>query len=425
MTLTAMKWKTIITLMVGLMASVTLGCSLCSMTTEIIERPTPLHPPSPILHTPPISSPVSAPTPLIIVVTPTPLPEEIVIEADAEEQLIINLYARVSPSVVNINVIGVAEEFSHPEVPGFPESPFPEEFFQQGLGSGFVIDTDGHIVTNNHVVEGARRIQVRFSDDTEAEAEVVGTDPHTDLAVIKVDVPAIMLHPVELGESDTLRVGQRAIAIGNPFGFERTVTTGIISAVGRVLRQSSGFSLPNLIQTDAAINPGNSGGPLLDSRGKVIGVNTIIFTRNGFSSGVGLAIPVNTVKRVVPELIESGHFAHPWLGIHGYSINAELAEVLDLPVDNGVLIGEVIRDGPSAQADLRGGQREILVEGFIEPIRAGGDIITAINDTEIRSMDDLITYLESTVVGQGVELTILRDGEEKRLTVKLDERPNF
>jgi S1-C subfamily serine protease len=412
-----MTRKTIIVLLVGLMAGATLGCSLCSLTTEVVERPT--------LIPTKVSSPVSAPTSLVIVVTPTPLPEEMVVEADAEEQLIINLYARVSPSVVNINVIGAVEEFIHPEVPGFPESPFPEEFFQRGLGSGFVMDTDGHIVTNNHVVEGARRIQVHFSDDTEAEAEVVGTDPDTDLAVIKVDVPAAMLHPVELGESDTLRVGQRAIAIGNPFGFERTVTTGIISAVGRVLRQSSGFSLSNLIQTDAAINPGNSGGPLLDSRGKVIGVNTIIFTSSGFSSGVGLAIPVNTVKRVVPELIETGHFAHPWLGIRGYSINFELAEVLDLPVDRGVLVGEVIRDGPSARAGLRGGQRQVLVEGFVEPIIAGGDIITTINDTGVRSMDDLITYLESTMVGQEVELTILRDGDEQHLTVKLDERPNF
>jgi len=412
-----MKQKTIIALLAGLMAGTTLGCSLCSLTSEVAEKPT--------LIPTRISSPASAPTPLTIVVTPTSLPEEIVVEADAEEQLIINLYARVSPSVVNINVIGAIEEFSHPEVPGFPESPFPEEFFQRGLGSGFVIDTDGHIVTNNHVVEGARRIQVRFSDDTEAEAEVVGTDPHTDLAIIKVDVPEALLHPVELGESDTLRVGQRAIAIGNPFGFERTVTTGIISAVGRVLQQGSGFSLPNLIQTDAAINPGNSGGPLLDSRGKVIGVNTIIFTSSGFSSGVGLAVPVNTVKRVVPELIESGHFAHPWLGIRGYSINAELAEALDLPTARGVLIAEVITNGPSAQAGLRGGQREVQVEGFIEPVIAGGDIIMAINDTEIRSMDDLITYLESTMVGQELELTIIRDGDEKRLTVELDERPNF
>jgi S1-C subfamily serine protease len=233
-----------------------------------------------------------------------------------------------------------------------------------------------------------------------------------------------MLHPVELGESDTLRVGQRAIAIGNPFGFERTVTTGIISAVGRVLRQISGFSLPNLIQTDAAINPGNSGGPLLDSQGKVIGVNTIIFTRTGFSSGVGLAIPVNTVKRVVPELIENGRFAHPWLGIRGYSINAKLAEALDLPVKNGILVAEAIKDGPSAQAGLRGGQREVLVEGFVEPVNTGGDIIIAINDTEIRNMDDLITYLETTAVGQEVELTIIRNGGEKRLTVELGERPN-
>ncbi len=406
-----MKRKTIVVLLAGLLLGVAPGCGLCSLANGVVGGPT-----SGPAGTPPVST--STPPVLVVVATPTPLPEEIVLEADAEEQLIINLYARVSPSVVNINVIG--EGLSYPEVPGLPE-----EFFRRGLGSGFVIDTEGHIVTNNHVVEGARRIQVRFSDDTEAEAEIVGADPHTDLAVLKVDAPAALLHPVELGESDTVRVGQRAIAIGNPFGFERTVTIGIISAVGRVLRQSSGFSLPNLIQTDAAINPGNSGGPLLDSRGRVIGVNTIIFTRSGSSSGVGFAVPVNTVKRVVPELIKSGHFAHPWLGIRGYSINAELAEALDLPVSSGVLVAEVIKEGPSARAGLRGGKREVLVEGFIEPISSGGDIIIAINGTEIRGMDELITYLESTVVGQEVELTIIRDGDEKHLTVKLEERPNF
>jgi len=320
----------------------------------------------------------------------------------AEEQLFIELYERVSPSVVHIAVTTASLEGG-------------------GTGSGFVLDTEGHIVTNNHVVEDAERILVRFADDTTAEAEVVGTDPDSDLAVIQVDVPASLLKPVQLGDSDALRVGQRAIAIGNPFGLEQTMTAGIVSALGRVVRQESGFSLPQLVQTDAAINPGNSGGPLLDSRGQVIGVNTLIFSQSGSNSGVGFAVPVNTVKRVVPSLIATGRYADPWLGITGMSITPLLAETLDLPVEQGVLVQAIVEDGPADKAGLQESDRQVDFEGA--PLGAGGDIIIAIDDVAVQDMDDVIVYLTSTQVGQTVRLTVLRNGAEQTVEVTLEERP--
>jgi S1-C subfamily serine protease len=322
-----------------------------------------------------------------VVTAPAPMLDDPLALAYAEEQLLIELYENASPSVVYVAV----------SIGGLTVD---------GGGSGFVWDTKGHIVTNNHVVESARRIEVTFADDTTAEAELVGRDPDNDLAVIKVDVPAGRLHPVELGDSDALRVGQWAIAIGNPFGFEQTMTTGIVSGLGRVVRQESGFSLPQLIQTDAAINPGNSGGPLLDSHGRVIGVTTLIFSSSGTNAGVGFAVPVNTVERVVPSLITTGRYADPWLGIRGGDA-ALAADELDLSVEEGVLVQTVIQDGPAAKAGLR-----------------GGDIIVAIDDTAVQDMDDLVVYLaENTSVGQRVTLTVLRDGRRQRIEVRLGERP--
>jgi len=320
--------------------------------------------------------------------------------ADLEEQLFVELYERVSPSVVHIAVTARSSS---------------------GAGSGFVWDTEGHIVTNNHVVEGARRIVVSFADDSTAEAELVGADADNDLAVIKVDVPVSRLHPVELGDSDALRVGQRAIAIGNPFGFEQTMTAGIVSALGRVVRQENGFSLPQLIQTDAAINPGNSGGPLLDSHGRVIGVTTLIFSNSGANAGVGFAVPVNTVKRVAPPLVATGRYADPWLGITGVSITPPLAEELDLTVDQGVLVQAVVQGGPAAKAELKGGDRQTSFEGTL--MTTDGDIIVAIDDTAVQEMDDLIVYLAEKSVGQRVTLTVLRDGRRQRIQVTLGERP--
>jgi S1-C subfamily serine protease len=356
-----------------------------------------------MVHGPGVSPSFAAISPSVEALpTPTPLPDEPLAAAYAEEQLLIELYERVSPSVVHIAVMT--------DGPG-----------EGGTGSGFVLDTEGHIVTNNHVVEDAERIIVRFADDTSAEAEVIGTDPDSDLAVIQVDVSSNLLRPVELGDSDALRVGQRAIAIGNPFGFEQTMTTGIVSALGRVVRQESGFSLPRLIQTDAAINPGNSGGPLLDSRGRVIGVNTLIFSRSGSNSGVGFAVPVNTVRRVVPSLVAIGRYADPWLGITGMSVTPLLAEALDLPVEQGVLVQVVVDDGPADKAGLQDSDREVEFEGIL--LDTGGDIIVAIDDAAVQDMDDLIVYLTDTTVGQTVTLTVLRDGAEQTVKVMLEERP--
>ena len=330
--------------------------------------------------------------------TPTLLPDDPLAGADAEEQLLIELYERVSPSVVHIAVTT-----------------------NSGTGSGFVWGAEGHIVTNNHVVEGARRIVVHFADDTTAEAKLVGADADSDLAVIQVDVPASLLKPVELGDSDALRVGQRAIAIGNPFGLEQTMTTGIVSALGRVVQQESGFSLPQLIQTDAAINPGNSGGPLLDSQGRVIGGTTLIYSNSGSNAGVGFAVPVNTVKRVAPSLIATGRYADPWLGITGMSVTPLVAEALDLPTDQGVLVQAVVEGGPADEAGLQGGNQQVWYEGVI--LITGGDIITGIDDVELQDMDDLVVYLADMPVGQEVELTILRDGQERTIGVTLEERP--
>ena len=354
---------------------------------------------------------VGAIAPRSEVVTPSQVPaadEDIlpVLEQDplalvaAEEQLLVNLYERVSPSVVNIAV---------------------STAFGGGTGSGFVLDRNGHIVTNNHVIEDAERILVRFADETIVEAELVGSDIDSDLAVIRVDVQTDLLRELQLGDSSTLRVGQRAIAVGNPFGLEQTMTTGIISALGRVVRQESGFSLPKLIQTDAAINPGNSGGPLLNARGEVIGVNTLIFSSSGSSSGVGFAVPVNTVKRVVPSLIATGRYEDPWLGISGTSITTVVAEVLDLPVDQGILLQEVVVDGPADRAGLRGNDQQAEIDGMLAP--SGGDIIVAIDGVELGDMDDLIIYLAETTVGQTVTLEILRDGEKQSVALVLEERP--
>jgi len=356
-------------------------------------------------------TPQPTPTPIVIVVTPTPLPPTVVGAADTEEQQVINIYARVSPAVLHITSRVIVRDLFWGAVP------------QEGTGSGFVIDKEGHVVTNNHVVENAQKVTVTLSDETSVEAEVIGTDPATDLAVLKIDVPPEKLYPVELGTSANLRVGQRAIAIGNPFGLDRTLTTGVISSLGRPLQtEDQSKKLYDVIQTDAAINPGNSGGPLLDSQGKVIGVNTAIYSPSGGSVGIGFAIPVDTVRRVVMSIIEKGYYPHPWLGISGLSITPELAQYLKLTVERGVLVIEATPGQPAAQAGVRGGQRRVQVGNYV--ILVGGDILIAIDGSKIREMEDMIKYLETkTQVGQLVDLTIVRDGKERTIQVKLGEQP--
>jgi len=327
-------------------------------------------------------------------------------DADAIEQLLVNVYRRVSPAVVHVEITG-------------PDTVFGP---QSGAGSGFVLDQGGNIVTNNHVIESAQRIGVVFADDTRVDAELVGRDPAIDLAVIRVSVPKDVLVPVELGNSDRLQVGQRAIAIGNPFAFDQSMTVGIVSAIGRVVNPSEGSDLvPELIQTDAAINPGNSGGPLLDSRGRVIGINTLIFSETGTSAGVGFAVPVNTLRRSLPALLEGRQVGRPWLGIAGPpELDAALADELGLNSTAGAYVNYVFPGGPADEAGIVGASG--TSDGTLQP---GGDLVVAVDGVAVKSFDDLLDHLsKETRVGQSVKLTIVRGEQSRIVSVTLGERPD-
>lgn len=353
------------------------------------------------------ADPTLSPDEVEIRATPTLLPEEFMVPVDVEENLITNLYERVGPAVVHITSRVTAMNFFFGAVPS------------EGTGSGFILDDQGHIVTNYHVIEGADSIDVTLSDGTTAQATVIGIDPPNDLALIRISVDPLALTPVELGDSTSLRVGQRAIAIGNPFGLDRTLTVGVISALGRPLQTAEDNVIFNVVQTDAAINPGNSGGPLLDSRGRVIGVNTAI---RQDAQGIGFAVPVDTVRRIIPSLIEIGYYPHPWLGFLGYDISSGLARALELPVDDGILVAQLYRNGPAAQGGLRGAQREVVVGN--QQLLVGGDIVTGIDDQSIGDWQELSEYLElSTRVGDEVTLQIYRDGEPMSLTLIVAEQP--
>ena len=352
---------------------------------------------------------------------------------DALEATLGQIYDEVSPSVVNIQVIQEAGTLSSalPQVPGVPFDPtVPQEPMpEQGMGSGFVWDREGHIITNNHVVEGAIEITVAFPDDTTVPAEVVGTDPHSDLAVIKVNLPPEKLIPVQVADSTQIRVGQLAVAIGNPFGLDGTMTVGFISALGRSLPVASSnllapsYTIPDIIQTDAPINPGNSGGVLVDDEGRVIGVPTAIESPVRANAGIGFAVPSVIVQKVVPSLIADGGYEHPWLGISGTTLNSELAEAMRLEADQrGVLIIEVVPEGPSDEAGLRASEQQIEIGGI--EARIGGDVIVAIDDQPVEGFDDLVTYLvRNTSAGEASSLNILRDGREETVQVTLAARP--
>jgi 2-alkenal reductase len=387
----------------------------------------------------PMPSPASAPTPVLAptalpptgvpLATPLPLPtsapvptlESTISNALEEEQrLLVELYRRVSLSVVSIEVLG-----GHPAVEG---GPAPGENVPIGQGSGFLYDDQGHIVTNDHVVADASGFQVSFADGTIVEARLIGRDPGSDLAVLKVDELPPGAAPLALADSRQVAVGQTAIAIGNPFGLQNTLTVGVVSGVGRSLegppseQLSGSFVIPNLIQTDAAINPGNSGGPLLNVRGQVIGVNTAIRSESGTFQGVGYAVPSNAVARVVPALIRAGRYEHPWLGIVMRDVDPLLARQFGLAVRQGVLILEIQPGSPAERAGLRGGQRTGEYAGRSIPY--DGDIITAIDGQAVRSGDDLISYLElETSVGDVVRLIVVRNGAEQQVEVTLGSRP--
>src|SRR5512142_2441408 len=345
-----------------------------------------------------------------------------------------NIYSTVSPSVVNIHVVESASGNSGAtQIPGFPffnqpHGQQPQQQFQSALGSGFVWDTNGDIVTNNHVVAGANKIDVTFSDGTTVPAKVVGTDPDSDLAVIKVDVSADKLHPVIMGDSSAIKVGEMAIAIGDPFGLEGTMTTGIISAVGRSLpadeNNVQSYSIPDIIQTDAPINPGNSGGVLIDATGQVLGVTSAIESPSGSNAGIGFAIPSAIVKNVVPALITNGKYVHSWLGISGTSLTPDLATAMKLdPAQRGALVEEVLPNSPAEKAGLQASNQQTTING--QQVNVGGDVITAVDGQPILQMDDLIAYLaRSTKPGQKVTLTILRDGKQQTVDVTLAARPS-
>jgi putative serine protease PepD len=326
-----------------------------------------------------------------------------------DEEINIRVYRAASPAVVNITTTAVAYDFFL--------NPIPKE----GTGSGTIIDRSGHILTNFHVIDGARRLEVTLADGSKWGARVVGADPSNDLAVIKIDAPPEQLTVAPLGDSSKLVVGQKVLVIGNPFGFERTLTAGIVSSLGRSIRAENGRLIRGIIQTDAAINPGNSGGPLLNSSGEVIGVSTAIFSPSGGSVGVGFAVPINTAKRLIPELISRGYVARPYLGISGHEIFPALAQALRLPVREGIMVVEVTPGSPAHRAGIRGGDRAVQVGNVI--VRVGGDIITEVDGLKVRSFEELSELIDAKRPGDTVRVTLYRQGQFQTVDVRLRERP--
>lgn len=337
---------------------------------------------------------------------------------EEEQQLLIELYRRVNPAVVSIEVAANSQRANTNATP---------EALPYAQGSGFLIDDQGHIVTNNHVVADGVGFQVRFADGSLIEAKLVGRDPGADIAVLKVSELPDNTKPLTLADSQAVQVGQTAIAIGNPFGLRNTLTVGVVSGLGRSLvGPTSGdggrFRIPNVIQTDAAVNPGNSGGPLLNVRGEVIGVNTAIRSVSGTFEGISYAVPSAAVARIAPALISNGHYDHPWIGVSMRDIDPLLAKHFSLPVRQGVLITEVLNNSPAEKADLRGGSKTGDYAGLNVPYN--GDIVTAINGKKVLTSDELVSFLElESSVGDRVTLSVLRDGKAQEIEVTLEARP--
>jgi 2-alkenal reductase len=350
------------------------------------------------------------PTPEAAVVQPQPTVSTAEVKlVTAEDLVLIDLYNRLNPAVVNITVY-------------LNENGQLTPFAQ---ASGFVYDSQGYILTNAHVVHGTDAVDVTFSDGLIREASLAGEDPNSDLAIIKVDLPAGVT-PIPLGSMDELAVGQKVVAIGNPFGLEGTLTSGIISALGRAIPAYTtlNYRIPQAIQTDAAINPGNSGGPLLNLNGEVIGVNAQIETNSLANSnlGVGFAIPVSIIRRVAPALVESGHYDWSWLGVSGYDINPYMVKAMNLLVEQGAYVSTVTEGGPAEAAGIMGATGTVIQDGHT--VEIGGDVITAIDGQPVKTFDEMLVYLSlQTSPGQSVTLTILRDGKYQDVSVKLGTRP--
>jgi len=328
------------------------------------------------------------------------------------------IYQQDSPGVAFI------QAQSQPRPPS-PLSPFGGGGGGTATGSGFVIDTAGHILTNAHVVDGASKIEVTLGNSDSAQpvsAQVVGKDPSTDVALLKVNVPSDQLHPLTLGDSSSVQVGDPVVAIGNPFALDRTVTSGIVSALQRQIKAPNGFTINNVIQTDAAINPGNSGGPLIDANGHVIGINSQIESPGGGGNvGIGFAVPINTAHQVEQQLLSSGTVQHAYLGISGTDLTPQLAGVLNLPVKQGALVQSVVPGGPADKAGVKGGSATMSIQG--QQVRAGGDVITAIDGKPVGGMDDVISAVNAKQPGDDIQLTLQHDSSKRTVTVTLGNRP--
>ena len=311
-----------------------------------------------------------------------------------DEKNNVAIYEKVADGVVNVTSTAVQMDF------------FFNAFPTQGSGSGSIIDTRGHILTNHHVVANAQKLEVTLAGESKWPAKLIGSDPDNDLAVIKIEAPKEKLKIIPMGDSRNLKIGQKVLAIGNPFGLQRTLTTGIISSLGRTIRSDAGTLMEDIIQTDAAINPGNSGGPLLNSEGEIIGINSAIISPSGGSVGIGFAIPVNTAKRVVPELIAKGYVTYPWIGATIQSLFPEIANYLKLKVERGALIAEVVKGGPADKAGLKGGSQRVQVGNTIAIV--GGDIIVKADQNEIKTNDELIRYIREKKPGDTISLQVFR-----------------
>ena len=326
-----------------------------------------------------------------------------------EEKNNIAVYEKVADGVVNVTSTAIQMDF------------FFNAFPTQGSGSGSIIDTKGHILTNHHVVANAQKLEVTLADGSKWPAKLVGSDPDNDLAVIKIDATKESLKVISMGNSKNLRIGQKVLAIGNPFGLQRTLTTGIISSLGRTIRSEVGTLIEDVIQTDAAINPGNSGGPLLNSDGEIVGINSAIISPTGGSVGIGFAIPVNTAKRVVPELLSKGYVTYPYIGATIQSLIPEMAKYLKLKIERGAMIAEVEKGGPADKAGLKGGNQKIQVGNMI--VFVGGDIVVKADQKEVKTNDELIQYIREKKPGDTVLLKVFRKDSFIDMKVTLGERP--
>ena len=341
--------------------------------------------------------------------------------AESARLSINQIYGQSAPGVIQINTTSIQTVEPDPFLNPFG---FPEQQEQQALGSGFVIDKSGHIVTNAHVVEGAQEIEVSFSNRDSVKASLVGRDLSTDVAVLKVDVDASALAPLHLGSSDRVRVGDSVVAIGNPLGLERSVTAGIVSALHRPLTAPNDFTIDNVIQTDAAINSGNSGGPLIAANGRVIGVNTAIATGNTGARGnigIGFAVPINTVRDVASQLIDRGRVEHAFLGVGARPIDKEIAKIFNLPVEEGLLVVRVFEGSGAAKAGLKAGTAEVVVAG--ESYRLGGDIIVEVDDKAVKTPEELREAVSAKKPGDKVRIEAYRGDDKRTFDVTLGRQP--